>query len=198
MRTETEHTIFLKDYTPSPYRIVSVDLDFRITAANTRVVAQLTVEPREGTAPGTPLVLDGDELTLTSIAIDGAPLAVSAYASDADSLTIVEPPLRRFVLETEVFLQPEGNTKLMGLYRTNGVYCTQCEAEGFRRITYFPDRPDVLASIRSTSSPTRRRCPLLLSNGNFLGGCRLWRRQALRRLVRSAPQAVLSLRAGCR
>ena len=78
MRTETEHTIFLKDYTPSPYRIVSVDMDFRIGIDNTRVRAQLTVEPREGTAPGTPLVLDGDELVLGSIAIDGLPLAVSA------------------------------------------------------------------------------------------------------------------------
>jgi aminopeptidase N len=168
MRTETEHTIFLKDYTPSPYRIVSVDLDFRITAANTRVVAQLTVEPREGTAPGTPLVLDGDELTLTSIAIDGAPLAVSAYASDADSLTIVEPPLRRFVLETEVFLQPEGNTKLMGLYRSSGTWCTQCEPEGFRRITYYLDRPDNLATFKVRMSAPLDVAPVLLANGNLI------------------------------
>ena len=135
MRTDSEHTIYLKDYTPSPYAIVAVDLDFRITAENTRVRALLTVEPREGTEPGTPLVLDGNELTLTSVAIDGAPLMVSSYAADADSLTIVEPPLRRFVLETEVSLKPEGNTRLMGLYRSSGTWCTQCEPEGFRRIT---------------------------------------------------------------
>ncbi|MEO8686111.1 MAG: hypothetical protein ABI414_14885, partial [Devosia sp.] len=79
MRTETEHTIYLKDYAPSPYSILAVDLDFKISAESTRVRALLTVEPREGTAPGTPLVLDGNELSLTSIAIDGAPLILSAY-----------------------------------------------------------------------------------------------------------------------
>ena len=142
MRTETEHSIFLKDYTPSPYRITAVDLDFRIEAETTRVRALLSVEPREDTAPGTPLVLDGDDLNPTSIAIDGLPLVLSAYAADANSLTIIEPPLRHFVLETEVTLRPEGNTKLMGLYRFSGTWCTQCEPEGFRRITYYLDRPD--------------------------------------------------------
>ncbi|MDB5472824.1 MAG: pepN, partial [Devosia sp.] len=142
MRTETEHTIYLKDYAPSPYRITAVDLDFRIESETTRVRALLTIEPREDTAPGTPLVLDGDELTLTSIAIDGAPLMLSAYLADANCLTIAEPPLRRFVLETEVVLRPEGNTRLMGLYRSSGTWCTQCEPEGFRRITYYLDRPD--------------------------------------------------------
>src|SRR5690554_2791921 len=102
MRTETEHTIYLKDYKPSPYRILAVDLDFRIGPETTRVRAQLTVEPRPDTAPGTPLVLDGDELTLGSIAIDGAPLVLAAYAADASGLTVFEPPMRRFVLETEV------------------------------------------------------------------------------------------------
>ena len=166
MRTETEHTIFLKDYTPSPYRIVSVDMDFRIGIDNTRVRAQLTVEPREGTAPGTPLVLDGDELVLGSIAIDGLPLAVSAYAADANGLTVVEPPLRRFVLETEVTIQPEGNTKLMGLYRSGGTWCTQCEPEGFRRITYYLDRPDNLAVFKVRMTAPRDVAPVLLANGN--------------------------------
>ena len=166
MRTETEHTIYLKDYAPSPYRMVAADLDFRIGAETTRVTAQLTVEPREGTAPGTPLVLDGDELSLGSIAIDGFPLALAAYAADATSLTIIEPPLRRFVLETEVTLRPEGNTRLMGLYRSGGTWCTQCEPEGFRRITYYLDRPDNLAVFKVRMTAPRDLAPVLLANGN--------------------------------
>ncbi|MDB5537393.1 MAG: pepN [Devosia sp.] len=166
MRTDSEHTIYLKDYTPSPYAIVAVDLDFRITTESTRVRALLTVEPREGTEPGTPLVLDGNELTRTSVAIDGAPLMMSSYAADADSLTVVEPPLRRFVLETEVSLKPETNTRLMGLYRSSGTWCTQCEPEGFRRITYYLDRPDNLAVFKVTMTAPRDIAPVLLANGN--------------------------------
>jgi len=168
MRTETEHTIYLKDYTPSPYRIIAVDLDFKIEAETTRVRAQLTIEPREDTAPGTPLVLDGDELTLGSIAIDGFPLPLSAYAADATSLTVFEPPLRRFVLETEVTLRPEGNTKLMGLYRSSGTWCTQCEPEGFRRITYYLDRPDNLAVFKVRMTAPVELAPVLLANGNLI------------------------------
>ena len=166
MRTESEQTIYLKDYAPTPYRIVSVELDFKILEDGTRVRAQLTIEPREDTAPGTPLVLDGDELKLDSIALDGAPLVLSAYASDANSLTLVEPPHKRFVLETEVTLQPEANTKLMGLYRSSGTWCTQCEPEGFRRITFFPDRPDVLSTYRVRMEGPKDQFPVLLSNGN--------------------------------
>lgn len=169
MRTETEHTIYLKDYAPSPYRISAVDLDFRILTDGTRVRAQLTVEPREDTAPGTPLVLDGDELRLSSIAIDGAPLMLAGYAADENGLTIVEPPHRRFILETEVMIQPEGNTKLMGLYRSNGTWCTQCEPEGFRRITYYLDRPDNLAVFKVTMTAPRDLAPVLLANGNLIG-----------------------------
>lgn len=168
MRTETEHTIYLKDYTASPYRIVSVDLDFKILAENTRVRALLTVEPREDTAPGTPLVLDGDGLTLGSIAIDGAPLVLSAYAANDDGLSVFEPPLRRFVLETEVTLQPENNTKLMGLYRSSGTWCTQCEPEGFRRITYYLDRPDNLATFKVRMTAPLAIAPVLLANGNLV------------------------------
>ncbi|WDR06375.1 aminopeptidase N [Devosia rhodophyticola] len=168
MRTETEHTIFLKDYAPSPYRIVAVDLDFDIFDKVTIARAQLSIEPEAETPPGTPLVLDGDGLSLSSVAIDGAPLMQSAYASDANSLTIVEPPQRRFVLETEVHLDPAANTKLMGLYRSNGVWCTQCEPEGFRRITYYLDRPDCLAVFKVTLTADAKLAPVLLSNGNLV------------------------------
>ena len=168
MRTESEQTVYLKDYAPTPYRIVSVELDFKILEESTRVRAQLTIEPREGTAPGTPLVLDGDELKLESIAVDGAPLMLSAYASDANALTLVEPPYRRFVLETEVMLNPASNTKLMGLYRSSGTWCTQCEPEGFRRITYYLDRPDVLAPFKVRMSAPKALAPVLLANGNLI------------------------------
>ncbi|UYN99724.1 MAG: aminopeptidase N [Devosia sp.] len=166
MRTDTEQTIYLKDYAPTPYRIVSVELDFKILEDATRVRAQLTIEPRGETAPGTPLVLDGDELKLDSIAIDGAPLVLSAYVADANSLTVAEPPHRRFVLETEVLLNPASNTKLMGLYRSSGTWCTQCEPEGFRRITYYLDRPDILAPFKVRMSAPRTLAPILLANGN--------------------------------
>ena len=169
MRTETEHTIYLKDYAPSPYKITAVDLDFRILADTTRVRALLTIEPQTETAPGTPLVLDGDGLKLSSVAIDGAPLALVAYAADDNGLTIIEPPLRRFVLETEVTLKPEGNLKLMGLYRSSGTWCTQCEPEGFRRITYYLDRPDNLATFKVTMTAPRDLAPVLLANGNLVG-----------------------------
>ncbi|MBD8065309.1 aminopeptidase N [Devosia sp. PTR5] len=168
MRTETEHTIYLKDYAPTPYRIVTVELDFKILEEKTRVRAQLTIEPRPETEPGTPLVLDGDGLTLDSIAIDGLPLVLSAYLADENGLTLVEPPHRRFVLETEVFLDPAANKKLMGLYRSGGTWCTQCEPEGFRRITYYLDRPDILAPFKVRITAPLAVAPVLLSNGNLI------------------------------
>jgi aminopeptidase N len=148
--------------------VLSVDLDFRILPENTRVRALLTIEPHPDTAPGTPLVLDGDDLKLESIALDGAPMLAADYATDANGLTLVEPPHRRFVLETEVILQPEGNTKLMGLYRSSGTWCTQCEPEGFRRITYYLDRPDILATFKVTMRAPRDVAPVLLANGNLV------------------------------
>ena len=168
MRPEDGETIFLKDYAPSPYLIEKVDLDFKIEPGSCRVRALLTIAPREGTAPGTPLVLDGDELTLTSIAIDGLPLALTAYAATPDTLTLVEPPPKRFVLETEVSIEPEKNTRLMGLYRSGGTWCTQCEPEGFRRITYFLDRPDNLAIFKVRMSADKTLAPVLLANGNLV------------------------------
>ncbi len=168
MRTETEHTIFLKDYAPSPYAIDRVELDVKIGPVTTRVRALLTVSPRAGTAPGTPLVLDGDELKLNAVAIDGLPLAVADFEAAATTLTVIEPPARSFVLETEVTLEPEKNLKLMGFYRSGGTWCTQCEPEGFRRITYYLDRPDVLATFKVTMRADKILAPVLLANGNLI------------------------------
>ncbi len=166
MRGENEQTIYLKDYAPTPYAIEKVELDVRIVPDTARVRALLTLVPRPDTRPGTPLVLDGEELKLHSIAIDGLPLALTAYAETAEGLTVHEPPLRRFVLETEVTIEPEKNTKLMGLYRSSGTWCTQCEPEGFRRITYYLDRPDILAPFKVRMQADKALAPVLLSNGN--------------------------------
>lgn len=168
MRTETDHTIFLKDYAPTPYAIDKIELDVRIAPDAAQIRALLTISPRPGTEPGTPLVLDGDELKLTSVAIDGAPLALTAYEVSPTSLTIVEPPARSFVLETEVALEPEKNLKLMGFYRSSGTWCTQCEPEGFRRITYYYDRPDILSTFKVTMTADKKLAPVLLANGNLV------------------------------
>ncbi len=166
MRTETEHTIFLKDYAVSPYRIDRAELDVKIGPVLTKVHAFLTVSPRPETPPGTPLVLDGDELKLDSIAVDGLPLALTAYEAAATTLTLREPPNRSFVLETEVTLEPATNLKLMGFYRSGGTWCTQCEPEGFRRITFYLDRPDILAPFKVTMTAPKALAPVLLANGN--------------------------------
>jgi aminopeptidase N len=168
MRGENEETIFLKDYAETPYAVEKVELDVRIAPDTSMVRAFLTLVPRENTAPGTPLVLDGDELRLQSIAIDGLPLALTAYDSDAQSLVVHQPPTKRFVLETEVTLEPEKNVKLMGFYRSSGTWCTQCEPEGFRRITYYYDRPDILAPFKVRMQADKTIAPVLLSNGNLV------------------------------
>jgi aminopeptidase N len=168
MRTDRDETKYLKDYAVTPYRVERVELDVKIGPVTTRVRALLTMVPREDTAPGTPLVLDGDEIGLDSIAIDGAPLALTAYEVTATSLTIAEPPPRPFVLETEVTLEPEKNLKLMGFYRSGGTWCTQCEPEGFRRITWYLDRPDILAPFRVTMWADKALAPVLLANGNLV------------------------------
>ena len=168
MRAENEQPVFLKDYAPSPYLIERVELDVQFAPETAQVRSLLTIVPREGTAPGTPLVLDGDELKLNSIAIDGLPLALTAYAQTPSSLTIAQPPTRRFALETEVTLNPESNTRLMGLYRSSGTWCTQCEPEGFRRITWYLDRPDILARFRVRMTADPELAPVLLANGNLV------------------------------
>jgi aminopeptidase N len=168
MRTDRDETNYLKDYAVTPYRVDRVELDVEIGPVTTRVRALLTLAPREDTPPGTPLVLDGDEIGLDSIAIDGAPLALTAYAVTDSTLTIAEPPPRPFVLETEVTLEPEKNVRLMGFYRSGGTWCTQCEPEGFRRITWYLDRPDILAPFRVTMWADKALAPVLLANGNLV------------------------------
>ena len=168
MTIETENTIYLRNYAPSPYKIEKVELEVDIVPEVSTVHAWLTIVPREGTAPGTPLVLDGDELTLDSVAVDGAPAMLRDYEATPSALTLFEPPQRRFVLETTVRIMPEKNTRLMGFYRSNRTWCTQCEPEGFRRITYFLDRPDNLAVFKVKMIADKALAPVLLANGNLV------------------------------
>jgi len=167
MRTETGQTFRLEDYRPTPYAIPETKLDFSLEPEKTLVRATLTIERRDDTPADTPLVLDGDELKLVSIAIDGKPLADNSYAATPDQLEISDlPEGKRFTLEIATEINPTTNRQLSGLYRSSNVYCTQCEAEGFRRITYYYDRPDVLSVYTVRIDADRQAAPILLSNGN--------------------------------
>ena len=166
MTAQTPQPIHLKDYRPPPFLVDEVDLVFDLGEPRTTVHARLAMRRNpacEDTAA--PLVLDGIGLTLLSLDLDGEPLGDNRYAVDAEHLTIAEVP-DRFTLDMATALAPQDNTALSGLYKSGGNFCTQCEAEGFRRIVYYPDRPDVLAVYTTTLVADRARYPVLLSNGN--------------------------------
>ena len=156
----------LEDYQPTPYIIPNVNLNFNLDSTATRVTGNLEVHPRDDDSNGKPLILDGDSLKLISVKIDGEELQKGQYHEETNRLTIIKPPSLPFKLEIETEISPETNTKLMGLYLSSGTYCTQCEAEGFRRITYFLDRPDVLSVYTTRIEAAKSVAPLLLSNGN--------------------------------
>ncbi|HTP76365.1 MAG TPA: aminopeptidase N [Rhizomicrobium sp.] len=162
MRTEEPQAIALKDYRAPDYRIETVSLDFALEPLATRVRATSKVT-RAGAAA--PLVLDGEQMKLVSVAIDGRALDDSAFSVGPERLTIHAPPAN-FALEIVTEIVPEKNTTLSGLYTSNGMFCTQCEAEGFRRITYFLDRPDNLAVYTTRIEAAKSAYPVLLSNGN--------------------------------
>src|SRR4051812_44278357 len=139
MRTDTPQIVRLQDYRPSDFLIERVDLDFNLKPSATRVTAKLTLKPNPAGRPDALLELDGDELILRAVAIDGRALRAGEFEATPQSLTITAPPRRPSTLTIETEIDPTANTRLMGLYRSSGNYCTQCEAEGFRRITYFLD-----------------------------------------------------------
>ena len=157
-------------YRPPDYRIDSVDLAFDLGETETLVDARLALcRTRNGEGRPVPLVLDGEDLELLAIEIDGRALAQSEYQIEDDQLTIFDPPDHfetRFELRTRVRIHPEANTRLSGLYKSSGNFCTQCEAMGFRRITFFLDRPDVMARYSVTIEADAVKYPVLLSNGN--------------------------------
>ncbi|MEI6335102.1 MAG: aminopeptidase N [Methylococcaceae bacterium] len=169
MRDANPQTIYLKDYTVPDYLIHSVDLNFDLAEDNTRVVSRLTLSRNPASQTGdAALILAGENLGLISVVLnDDQQLTDQHYLQTPDSLIIHEVPQHRsFVLTIENTINPKANTALEGLYLSNGMLCTQCEAEGFRKITYFLDRPDVMAQFTTTLVGDKDRYPVLLSNGN--------------------------------
>lgn len=168
MRTETAAPVRLEDYRPADYLIDRVELDVRLHPTDTRVTAMLALRPNPAGQPDAPLVLDGDETQFLALQIDGQAPPPGGFSATPSALTLFHPPQRPFTLTVETKVDPSANTKLMGLYRSSGVYCTQCEAEGFRRITYFLDRPDVLSVYTTRIEAVREEAPVLLGNGNLV------------------------------
>jgi aminopeptidase N len=164
MRTDTPPPIRLSDYRPPSFLIEEALLTFDLQPSATRVKAKLAV--RRNGDPSAALRFNGERLTLISVAIDGRTLDASQFTLDPEFLTIADAP-DAFVLETEVEIDPENNKALEGLYMSGGRFCSQCEAEGFRKITYWPDRPDVLSrfTVRIEADTAFRH---LLSNGNLV------------------------------
>ncbi len=164
---ETPTVKHLKDYKPPAYWVDSIDLHFDLNETETLVSAQMHMRRNPETADeNMPLILDGRELETLSVELDGKILPREAYIIDKKSLTIAHVP-EEFVLKTQTKINPKDNTALEGLYYAGGIFCTQCEAEGFRKITWFPDRPDVMSRYTCTIAADREKYPVLLSNGNL-------------------------------
>ncbi|MBX9464627.1 MAG: aminopeptidase N [Aquamicrobium sp.] len=169
MRKDTGQIFRIEDYRPSDFIIPTTQLTFVLDGDATVVTAELEIERGEGATANAPLVLEGDELVFESLAIDGKSADASSFEATPQRLTIARPPqAQRFSVTIKTRLDPTRNSTLMGLFRSNGVYCTQCEPEGFRRITYFVDRPDMLSVYTVRIEADRKDAPLLLSNGNLV------------------------------
>lgn len=169
MRTDTPRPVRLEDYRPPDYLIDTVDLDVTLHPVDTIVRAKLKLRPNPA-AKRKPKILrlDGERIGLESLRLDKEELGRGTFRATKTGLTISDLPQRPFELDITTRINPEANKALQGLYRSRGVYCTQCEAEGFRRITYFLDRPDVLSIYRVRLEADRDEAPVLLANGNLL------------------------------
>ncbi len=163
MRTDSLTATKLEDYSPSDFAIDTVDLEFDLHPTKTRVRSRLKMRRVHGT--DTPLILDGDQLTLLGVAIDGKALKAAEYQVSESQLSLPSVP-NEFELVIETQINPAKNAALMGLYVSNGRFCTQCEAQGFRRITYYLDRPDVMSVFTVKITADKQTYPVLLSNGN--------------------------------
>ncbi|MCH2275430.1 aminopeptidase N [Thalassospira sp.] len=158
-----------EDYTAPAFLIEKVELVFELDRDVTNVKSRLFVHanPVRGTGGGDMVHLDGEDMKLVSIAVDDRKLGVDEYSVDKSGLSFTAPG-DTFVVDIETQISPVANTRLEGLYVSQSAFCTQCEAEGFRRITYFPDRPDVMATYKVTIHADKANCPVLLSNGNLI------------------------------
>jgi aminopeptidase N len=169
VKTDLAKTIYLKDYQSPFYLIDKVDLHVDLFDQHTLVTAKLWLRLNPKGVDQSPgfLRLDGEQLELMSIAVDEQTLDKQQYQQTEESLTLLQPTAE-FVLTTQVRIKPQQNTSLEGLYCSNGMFCTQCEAEGFRKITYYLDRPDVMAAFTTTIVADKTKYPVLLANGNLL------------------------------
>ncbi|WP_413290801.1 aminopeptidase N [Bdellovibrio sp. HCB337] len=162
MTTKQSQKIYLKDYTKPHFEILSTQLDFNLNEDFCRVVATSKIKTVKG---GSSLHLDGTDLELVSVSINNEKLNPSQYTVTAESLEIAHVP-ESFELRIETRLYPQNNTSLEGLYKSRDIFCTQCEAQGFRKITYFLDRPDVMTKYSVTIEADKKKYPVLLSNGD--------------------------------
>lgn len=166
MRTEQPQMIYLKDYQAPEYLIDETHLTFELFDDHSLVHAQLVMRRNPARGAGLPpLVLDGQLLELLSVKLGDVELTAADYQLTPDQLTL-HPTVESFTVDTSVRIHPETNTALEGLYKSSGMFCTQCEAEGFRKITYYLDRPDVMSTFTTTVSADKHSFPVLLSNGN--------------------------------
>lgn len=166
--TEQHSVKLLKDYQPADFLIKKADLYFELNEDRTIVKSELLFERNITTdEKNKPLILDGENLDLISIALNGNLLSVKDYKVTKEKLLFENVP-DIFTLKIQVAIKPQENTKLMGLYKSKGIFCTQCEAHGFHTITYFIDRPDVLTQFTTTINADKTKYPILLSNGNLI------------------------------
>ena len=166
MRTEQSKTVYLKDYQVPDYLIDETHLTFELFEDHSLVHAQLVMRRNPEAGAGLPkLVLDGQQLELLELKLDDRELGAADYTLTDSHLTL-QPTQERFVVDSSVRIHPESNTALEGLYKSGKMFCTQCEAEGFRKITFYLDRPDVMSKFTTTVSAEQHAYPVLLSNGN--------------------------------
>ncbi len=166
MRSDTASTVHRHDYAPPAFLVDSIDIGFDLDPKATRVAARSLLR-RNPDSRQQELVLHGEELELVAIRMNGKALTKRQYTLHAGKLVIPHAP-DEITLEIETLIRPDKNTSLMGLYVSNGNFFTQCEAEGFRKITFFPDRPDVMAKYRVMLRADKAQYPVLLSNGNLI------------------------------
>ncbi len=173
MKTQTPQTIYLKDYRPPQFLIDTVDLHIDLAEEWTTVKAELNFRRNPASVENSKtLVLNGQKMELMAVSLDNVELTQDQFQVDESQLTIIDVP-EKFVLSTEVRIQPQNNTELEGLYKSSKLFCTQCESEGFRKITYFLDRPDVMSLYSTTISADPQLYPVMLSNGNPLDSGKL-------------------------
>ena len=196
-KNATPGTVYLKEYTPPKYWIDTIKLRFELGESETRVVSELAIRRNHSVEGDNSLLLHGEQLRLGEVYINDQLLTEADLRQDSESLLIASVP-EQCLLQLETFIKPQENTSLEGLYKSSGNFCTQCEAEGFRKITYYLDRPDVMARFTTTIVADKARYPVLLSNGNPVDSGEEADGQTLGNLGRSIQKAQLSVCPGGR